>query len=64
MKGEDELEKTGPLQLPEIMLDGVGDEAIHDPLELDEENLRVSIKSENLAKRKTQKLDLVAKTDI
>ena len=61
MKGEDDV-NSPPVQHQEIMLDGLADEALHDPLEVDEENFRLSMKSDNIARKKTKQLDFATKT--
>ena len=48
----------------DTILDGVGDLALHDPLELDEENFRLSMKSDMIAQKKIRQLSLVDKAEI
>lgn len=57
LKGEDS-EKQGAVQLGDIVIDGWAEDALHTPIELDEAAMRTSVRTENIAKKKTKKLDL------
>ena len=39
-------------------MDGWAEEGLHTPIELDEAGMRTSVRTENIAKKKTKKLDL------
>ncbi len=43
-------------------MDGWAEEGMHQPIELDEAAMRTSVRTENIAKKKTKKLDLAALT--
>lgn len=50
------------MQLGDIVIDGWADEGMHTPIELDEAAMRASVRTENIAKKKTKKLDLAELT--
>jgi hypothetical protein len=58
LKGEDSEKQGAAVQLGDIVIDGWADEGLHTPIELDEAAMRTSVRTENIAKKKTKKLDL------
>lgn len=62
LKGEDSEKQGAAIQLGDIALDGWAEEAVHTPIELDEAAMRTSVRTENIAKKKTKKLDLAELT--
>jgi len=58
LKGEDSEKQGAAVQLGDIVIDGWAEEGLHTPIELDEAAMRTSVRTENIAKKKTKKLDL------
>lgn len=62
LKGEDSEKQGAAIQLGDIVVDGWVEEGLHTPIELDEAAMRTSVRTENIAKKKTKKLDLAEQT--